>query len=287
MRDQSDQSGSVSIHHPEPCARRSAAAEHGVVHDDRRLLAQCNLFRMLPADARDALIAHAHIRRYAADETIFLMGSPGDSMMVVLSGHVRISVGSPDGKEIMLSVLVAGEIFGVIAMLDGRERTADARAATECRLAILTRRDVLAFFAQHPHAWPGLVGALCERLRNVDEQRAETALRGLPVRLAKALLRLTAIEPQSGKHPAQLRLSQREIGSLIGATRESVNKWLGRWQRMGIVQLAESLITIADRDALEELAQRESARELPCDPLRPFGRPRTVSALTPSLRATQ
>src|SRR5262245_37472424 len=98
--------GSVSIHH-------SVTAPGGrVIHDDRQFLAQCNLFRALPADERAALIAHAQIRKYAARETIFLMGSTAGSMMVVLSGHVRISVASPDGREIMLGVLVAGELFG-------------------------------------------------------------------------------------------------------------------------------------------------------------------------------
>jgi len=166
----------------------------------------------------------------------------------------------------MLAALIAGEIFGEIAMLDGKERTADARAASECRLAVLYRRDVLSFFEKHPNAWAGLVGTLCERLRNADEQMAEIALMGLPVRLAKALLRMTAIEPQTGKHLSQVRLSQREIGSLVGATRESVNKWLGRWQRKDILQIAESLIIIADRHALEELAQLGSTREF-----RPLG----------------
>jgi CRP/FNR family transcriptional regulator, cyclic AMP receptor protein len=251
-----DRSESVLVHHLVDPSARHWAAGRGVAHDDRQLLAQCALFRMLPAAERSALIAHAHMRKYAADETIFLMGSTGDSMMVVLSGRVRISVTSPDGKEILLAVLAAGEIFGEIAMLNGKERTADARAATDCRVAVLNRRDVLAFFDQNPNAWPGLVGTLCERLRHANEQMTEIALMGLPVRLAKTLLRMTAIEPQSGKH--QVQLSQREIGSLIGATRESVNKWLGRWQRMRMIRIAESLITILDRDALEELAQSGS-----------------------------
>jgi CRP/FNR family cyclic AMP-dependent transcriptional regulator len=274
-----DQSGSVFRHLIEPSDRQAAtAAGRLVMHYDRQLLAQCNLFRLLPANERATLIAHAHIRKYAAGETIFLMGSTGDSMMVVLSGRVRISVASPDGKEIMLAVLVAGEIFGEIAMLDGKERTADARAATECRLAILQRRDVLSFFAQHPNAWPGLVGILCERLRSADEQMAEIALMSIPVRLAKALLRMAALDPQSGKHLSKIRLSQRAIGRLIGARRESVNKWLGRWQRNGILQLAESLITIADRHALEELVRLGSSRETCCGLLQPPAKqaPRTT-----------
>src|SRR6266545_5282619 len=146
------------------------------MQDGRQLLAQCSLFRRFGPDERGALIGHAHMRKCAADETIFLMGSPGDSMMAVLSGQVRISVPSPDGKEIVLAMLGTGQIFGEVALLDGKERTADARATTECSLAVLERRDVLSFFERHPTAWPGLVEMLCDRLRTTDRQMAEVAL---------------------------------------------------------------------------------------------------------------
>ena len=185
----------ISANPPRDNRRRRPDA---VSSDDRQFLARCNLFRVLPADERAKLIGRAQIRKYAANETIFLKGSTGDSMMVVLSGHVRISVASPEGKEIIFVVCVAGEVFGEIAMLDGKERPEDAWAASECRLAILNRCDVLTFFEQHPNAWPGLVGALCERLRKADEHIAEIAFMSTPVRLAKALLRMTAIERQSG-----------------------------------------------------------------------------------------
>jgi len=254
-----DPSGSVSSHHlVEPSTRQSGpAASSGLAHGDRQLLAQCNLFRGLPADERATLIARAHIRKYAADETVFRTGSAGDSMMAVLRGRVRISMASPDGRLIMLAVHGAGEIFGEMDVFGRKERSADARAASECRLAILERRDVLSFLERHPNAWSGFVAILCERQRRADEHLVEMTLMDLPVRLAKTLLRMTAIEPhpECGKHLSHVRLSQREIGSLVGATRESVNKWLGRWQRMGLLQIAENLITIADRHALEELAQ--------------------------------
>jgi len=229
------------------------------IQDGRQLLAQCGLFRSLAAEERNALIAHAHMRKCAADETIFLMGSAGDSMMAVLSGHVRISMPSPDGKEFVLALLGPGEIFGEIALLDGKERTADAKATAECTLAVLERRDVLAFFERHPSAWPGLIEMLCERLRSTDQQMAEVALLGLPVRLAKTLLRMAAVEPSAanGRAAPLIRLSQRELGNLVGATRESVNKCLRDWQRKGIVRIAESAITIANQTALRNLAELE------------------------------
>jgi CRP-like cAMP-binding protein len=225
--------------------------------DAARLLGECFLFRELDADERSVLFARVRVRNYAAGETIFLMGSAGDSMMAVFTGSVRISVPSPEGKEIVLAILQSKEVFGEIALLDGKERTADARAMTACTLAILERREVLSFLDRHPHVWPKLVNVLCTRLRNTDQHIAELALLELPARLAKALLRFGNVDGllNNERAPLKVQLSQRELGNICGATRESINKCLRGWQRRGIVRIEESLVTISNRTALEELAE--------------------------------
>jgi CRP-like cAMP-binding protein len=221
-----------------------------------RLLGECFLFRELDAEERNVLFARLRVRNYAAGETIFLMGSAGDSMMAVLSGNVRISVPSPDGKEIVLAILQSREVFGEIALLDGKERTADAKAMSACSLAMLERREVLSFLDRYPHVWSKLVAVLCSRLRNTDQHIAELALLELPARLAKALLRFGNAEGQANnRRSLQIQLSQRELGNICGATRESINKCLRGWQRRGIVQIEESLVTVANLTALEELAE--------------------------------
>jgi CRP-like cAMP-binding protein len=175
-------------------------------------------------------------------------------MMAVVSGSVRISVPSPEGKEIVLAILQPGEIFGEIAVLDGKERSADAKAVTQATsLVLLNRRDVMFFLDRHPSAWPALVRVLCERLRRTDQQFAEVALMQVPVRLAKALLRLTD-RATDLEGPTKISLSQRELGNLVGATRESVNKCLSDWQQRQIITVEEATINISDREALEELA---------------------------------
>jgi CRP/FNR family transcriptional regulator, cyclic AMP receptor protein len=225
------------------------------LEEARRVLGECALFRGLQPEERHALISRAHVRQFDPGDTIFLMGSPGDSMMALLSGSIRISVPSPEGKEIVLAILQPGEIFGEIALLDGKERSADAKAITEVScLAVLNRRDVMAFLDKHPSAWAALVQVLCERLRRTDQQFAEVALMQVPIRLAKALLRLTT-QGTDSKSRAEVRLSQRELGSMVGATRESVNKCLGDWQQRGMVRVEDAVIHITDRRALEELAE--------------------------------
>ena len=225
--------------------------------DGRRLLGECKLFRGLGADERRTLLARSRIRNFAAGETIFLMGSPGDNMMAVLSGNVRISLSSSDGRELLLAILFPGEFFGEISLLDGKERTADATAATACSLAILDRREVLAFFERYPSAWLNIVNVLCNRLRKTDEHIAEVALLQLPARLARALLRAVVAEdaPPAGRKTEPIQLSQGDLGKLVGAARESVNRCLRVWQQDGVIAIRGGLIVVNDRAALEELAE--------------------------------
>jgi CRP/FNR family transcriptional regulator, cyclic AMP receptor protein len=225
------------------------------LEDARRQLANCVLFRGLVTGERDAIVVRARMRQFAAGEPIFLMGSPGGSMMAVLSGTVRISIPSHEGREIVLAVLQPGEVFGEIALLDGKERTADAHAAMACALAVLERRDVLEFLERQPNAWPRVVEVLCDRLRATDRQMAEVAMQQLPVRLAKVLLRMSYVEALS--RPAdRVKVSQRELGNIVGAARESVNKCLNEWQRSGWVCIERTSITISDRSTLEHVANQ-------------------------------
>jgi CRP/FNR family transcriptional regulator, cyclic AMP receptor protein len=219
------------------------------------LLSKCILFRGLSPDERKGLVSQARIRHFAAGDTIFLMGSPGDSMMAVLTGTIRISVPSPEGKEIVLAILQPGELLGEIALLDGKDRTADARAMAACGLAILERRAVLAFLEKHPSGCLGLIEVLCGRLRKTDQQIAEIVFLDLAARLAKTLLRMATVA--HGPSGTRVELSQRELGNIVGATRESINKCLREWQRNGIVRVEESEIVITKRLALQALADAD------------------------------
>jgi len=229
--------------------------ERSALDEARRLLAECSLFRGLAPEERNALVARAHLRKLEPGDTIFMIDSPGDSMMAILDGSVRISVPSSEGKEVVLAILHAGEVFGEIALLDGKGRTADARAMNRCNIAVLDRRDVLTFFQRHPNAWPKLVEVLCERLRRTDEHLAEMALLEIPLRLAKALLRLLASDERAGAAAAKVGLTQRELGNMVGASRESVNKCLNEWQRRGIVSIDDNIITIVNRTLLQQMAE--------------------------------
>src|SRR6266700_6871909 len=199
------------------------ARRDDVVGPDKRtlkdacyLLLNCSLFGGLRPDERAEVVALARVRTFNAGETIFAIGSPGDQMMALLSGTIRISVPSSDGKELLLAIIQPGEVFGELALLDGKERSADAVAETPCMVALLDRRDILSFFERNPSAWPNLVKVLSQRLRRTDQVFAEVALLELPVRLAKTMLRVLDLHRTfaPAKTPI-IHYSQRELANMV------------------------------------------------------------------------
>jgi CRP-like cAMP-binding protein len=221
----------------------------------QRLFQGHALFGMLLPEDIDALLARARIEQYPNGHLIFAKGSPGRSMMAVLSGSIRISTTSPSGREVVLAILNPGEIFGEMALLDDGERTADATAIGDCELLVVDQREFIPFLKGRGDLCIGLLKVLSQRLRRTDELVEAAVSARLESRLAKALIRLaSATDPMNGaERPLQLELSQHELGGIVGASREKVNKQLRAWQRAGLLDLAKRRVVIRDLDALEEL----------------------------------
>jgi CRP/FNR family cyclic AMP-dependent transcriptional regulator len=135
------------------------------------LFSECSLFRNFERWEKEALFTRVKIRDFAAGETICVIGSPGDSGMIVLQGAVQISL--PGRPHV---ALFPGGIFGEIALLDGKERLADVITIAGCSLAILDRHDLLAFLEQNPRAWQKIVSVLCERFRQPRWVRSDIVI---------------------------------------------------------------------------------------------------------------
>lgn len=232
---------------------RCAVANEATSQDIVRLLGKCLLFRALDEDARHTLAARVHHRNFKSREPIFHVGAPGQSMMVILKGVVRVSLPGPKGKVVILADLTAGELLGEVALLDGKERSADATALTNCAVAVLERRDVIPFLENRPDTCLKLLEFMCARLRKSDERMSEIAFFELPARLAKVLLERIGGPTATGP-ASKLSLSQSELAGMINASRENVNRCLRDWQRHGIVSIDERWISVLQRDALSSIA---------------------------------
>jgi CRP-like cAMP-binding protein len=176
--------------------------------------------------------------------------------MAVSKGEIRISCHSSDGKEAVLAIFRSGDVFGEIALLDGKERTTDATAITACELVVLERRDIMPVLEQQPKICLKLMDALCQRLRRTNDQVLDVLFFQLPIRLAKALLRTAGRRISATKRETlHVRVSQRELGAMIGATRESVNKCLSEWQRQGIIEVKAGVIIILEVAELTRISE--------------------------------
>ena len=224
-------------------------ANVSAVQRGRMLLEKCSLFRALDEKARRDIATYARLRSFIAGDPICRLGDHGDSMMAVIIGTVRISLPTARGKEIILADLRSGELFGEIALLDGRPRSANAMALTNCELMVLERRDVIPFLERNPAASLKLMEMLCARIRRSDERMADIAFFNLPVRLAKTLLSY----PSQGRGAIKLSLSQSELAEMSGGTREKVNRCLRDWHRQGILELKDRWTIIRKPEALREI----------------------------------
>jgi CRP/FNR family cyclic AMP-dependent transcriptional regulator len=224
---------------------------HPSREEQRQLLKNHLLFGRLGDAEIGELLTHARLEHYAAGDEIFAKGSPGQSMMAVLRGSVKMTSLSPEGRELVFNIMEAGEIFGEIALLDGRERSADAVALTDCELLVLYRRDFLPFLERRADICIMLLEMLCQRLRHTSEQVEDVSFVTLGSRVAKALLRLAHPEGTNAK-PA-VHVTQQELGHIVGGARESVNRQLQAWQKAGLIELRKGTIAIRDVGGLQRI----------------------------------
>ncbi len=223
--------------------------------DIKRILSQHFLMKHLPSADLDRLAQLATPRRYQTGEAVFMKGDAGSSMMAVLSGRIRICAYSAAGREVVLNVIGPGEVFGEIAMIDGGERTADAFAMEPTELLVLSRRDFMPFLERNPQVCVKLLEIMCRRLRWTSEQLEDVNFLDLRSRLAKRLLYLTDHhgEPEPAGGNIGVRISQHMLASMIGTSREAVNKQLRFWEEEGVIDVRRGSITVLKRERLQRV----------------------------------
>ena len=214
------------------------------------------LFADLTRGELRELVSRSVLRRFHANQLIFSRGDPGDGLYVILEGRVGVRTISLDGKEVILNILEGGEILGEIAVIDGKERTAGAGAMEKTDLLYIERDAFMEFLGRHPTLSLKVLEIVCGRLRWTSSIIEDAYFRDVRSRLARRLLNLAKNYGLSSEQGISLRirLSQDELGRMLGVTRESISKEMGVLQRQGIVSIKHASITVHDIGKLEELA---------------------------------
>jgi CRP/FNR family cyclic AMP-dependent transcriptional regulator len=222
----------------------------------RTVLERNPLFRGLAPATLDQIARLSVRRTFEANAVLFSQSDPGDSLFGVVTGRVRISAISAGGREVFLNIMEPGDTFGEIALLDGRPRTARASTMSASELFIVTREHFLQLLARDPVLTDHLLRLLCARLRWVSEFAEESTLLSVPARLARRLLSLGKLHGHEIGARIELKISQEEVASFLGLSRQIVNQHLQDWSGHRWVGLGRGKIMILDRRALEEVASR-------------------------------
>lgn len=223
----------------------------------RALLSRIFVFSGLAEKELDLIADCAVVKRFPARTEVCRKAANGTEAYAIVSGRVKATTESVEGKEIVLSIMEPGEVFGEVAMLCGGRRSATATTLEPTELLVLHRRELLRVFEQHTSIATSCLAALAERLVRITETVEDFVFLGLPSRLAKRLLALADSFGESAGDDVRidLRLSQGELAGMVATSRESVNKQLKAWEREGIVSHARGEVVIHDRSALEGLAE--------------------------------
>jgi CRP-like cAMP-binding protein len=197
-------------------------------------------------------------RRYKEGDTIFHRNDPGIALYVILSGKVKIHNETPDGADCIICILSEGEFFGELAVIDGTERSADATTIEPTELLMLTKDDLHDIIQRYPRISLRLLITLAGRLRRTTDAYLAYSTLDVNGRLAMQLLRLAeqhgVVTPEGVR--IDLRLTQTDLGALVGASRESINKVMGYFRRQGYLSVDDrNQITLRNREALGKMCE--------------------------------
>ena len=213
------------------------------------------LLARLPDDDLKALASRGRVRRFNAGTTIFHEGDPGDAIYVVVDGRIRMTRLSGSGTEATLALIGPGDCTGELSLFDGRPRSATGTTMVATRAFVVSRDDFINWVKERPGASLALLETLSLRLRRTNEIVTDLVFLDLPHRLAKHLLSLAASHSDgANSRRPRLQVTQAELASMLGVSRESVNKQLNLFARDGWITITRGAVIIDDSEALRTFA---------------------------------
>jgi CRP-like cAMP-binding protein len=221
-------------------------------------LRRCALFAHAGDDTLGKVAHGLRRRRFRRNEVIFHQGDPGDSLHIVATGTAKVMLPSTEGDEAIIATLRAGDFFGELALLDGAPRSATAAALEPTETLVLPRVVFRELLDSDSRLRDALLEGLARELRRITGHVEELHFLDLAGRLAMRLTRLAReVDPAaSGEVHLDWPYTQSDLASMIGGTRQSVNKLLSALVDDGLVRIERDTLVISDVDHLARRAER-------------------------------
>jgi CRP/FNR family cyclic AMP-dependent transcriptional regulator len=215
-------------------------------------LAQIPLFAELSDGVLSILANESRVRRYPEGQVLFSEEDPGDTLLILEEGRVKVSRFTASGQEIVLAISEAPSAFGELALIDGARRSATVTAQTPVVVRVVPRLPLMELVNTEPSVAMALLTGLVAMVRETNERLSDVLALDVPGRLAKWLL---ATARRTGRpHPEgtviPFTINQSDLASELGTTRVSVNKALRSFESLGMISLDRHEIVIRQPDAL-------------------------------------
>lgn len=220
----------------------------------RELLKKVTLFEGLGNDALDRLAKDMRRRTFRRGTMIFHKDQVGDALYIVESGRVRLFLPTESGAELWVEFAGRGDVFGEVALLDEGPRSASAETIEDTIVYTLSRDDFRKFITDtQSFAWK-LIQLLSDRLRHVTAYAESLAFLDVHARVARVLLELSGRYgvKKNGAVEIDLDLTQAELATMVGATRERVNRALADFRSQSVIDLRGRKIVLLNADKLKE-----------------------------------
>jgi CRP/FNR family transcriptional regulator len=219
------------------------------------LLRGVTIFARLAPDHLRLLSGSLSSRSFARGETIFRQGSDGDLLYLIVCGQVRIYTISQLGQELSVKVFRDGDFFGELALLDGQPRSASAQAMRATTTLTLHREAFRRAISSSPEIAVSVLEELSSRLRRSNIYAEYLAGHSAPQRVVRLLLDLADQHgvSDSGATRIDLHLTQDDLASLAGTSRETVNRVLGGLRDQGLIQVERARVSVLNLPLLERM----------------------------------
>jgi CRP/FNR family cyclic AMP-dependent transcriptional regulator len=218
-------------------------------------LRQTDLLRSVTARDLEPVAAASRLRSVRRGQVLFTTGDPSDTVILVISGRVKVVVRSADGAELTLTVVQPGGMLGELSVADGGPRSADAEALDDCRLLLVPNDLIAELSSRVPSVTQALMSSIAATLRRLTDAASDLVFLDLPRRVAKVLLG----QPRGEDGVIELKMSQEELAHQVGGSRQSVNAALRGFERRGWIEVRDRAVILRQPDALARFANQVSA----------------------------
>jgi CRP/FNR family cyclic AMP-dependent transcriptional regulator len=222
---------------------------------ETELLGSLSVFACLNREELDEIGSQMQRRTYAKGEVIYHSDDLPGCLYILVKGRVKIRlISQTDNRQVTFAWVAPRTFFGTISLLDDGHRNSDAVAVEACHVLSLSHGAFRNYLRANPLAMEALIETMAQRWRRTIRHFYDLAFLDVPGRLAKLLLQLAEEECEGRIQPPVVlnNLSQRELASLVGTTRESINKWIKFFVQQGCIEFSKSSVTILDSEQLRE-----------------------------------